>query len=378
MKIIIVKRYDRNFRIPLYQLLKKKLATHDIQLELHYGEPDEIEKKSIKDYIIDDPIGKKVNNIYLKLPGINLCYQPCLSLTAKCDLVIVQQGNRELLNYFILLRRMMFKRPKVAFWGHGKNFQGDPKSIKEKFKSWYSNKVDFWFAYNDLSRKLLIERGFNENKIASLNNTIDTRSQIEYFESITEEEKTNLRNSYQIAPTDPVGIFCASIYQDKQIDFLLEALEIIKAKVPDFKFIMIGKGVEDFKVIAFSKKNPGWFFYPGNKFDREKIKHFSIADFQAIPGAVGLNIIDSFSFLCPLITTSINNHGPEISYLKNDENGIMTNINVEEYATRIVRLISDTDYENKLKQGCRKAREMYSIENMADNFVNGVLKLLTR
>ena len=373
---MVVKRYERDFRIPFYRLLKSKLGERDIEFELHYGEPDNEEKKSIRDYIKDESIGTKVKNIYFKLRGVYLCYQPCLSLVSKADLVVVQQGNRELFNYLLLFRRMFFKKTKIAFWGHGRNFQGNPKSLKEKFKYWYSNKVDFWFAYNDLSKKLLVDRGFDPNRIVAINNTIDTKSQIDFFDRITEDQKAGLRNQYNIAETDPVGIFCASIYHDKQIDFLLEALDIVKKEVPAFKFIMVGKGVEDHKAEAYSKKNAGWFFYVGNKFHDEKILHFSIAGFQTIPGAVGLNIIDSFSFLCPLITTCIDNHGPEISYLENMENGIMTNVNIQEYAAAIVSLTTNKTLKDKLTRGCRKAREIYSIENMANNFLNGVLKIL--
>ena len=373
---MVVKRYERDFRVPFYRLLKTKLSERDIEFNLHYGEPDDEEKKSIKDYIKDERIGTKVKNKYLKLRGVYLCYQPCLSVVSQADLVIVQQGNRELFNYLLLFRGIFFKKTKIAFWGHGRNFQGNPKSLKEKFKYWYSNKVDFWFAYNDLSKKLLVDRGFDANKIVAINNTIDTRSQIEFFDSITEEQKSKLKDQYNITPTDTVGIFCASIYHDKQIDFLLNALYIVRSKIPGFKFIMVGKGVEDYKVTAYSEKNTDWFFYVGNKFHEEKILYFSIADFQTIPGAVGLNIIDSFSFLCPLITTSIDNHGPEISYLANKENGIMTNVNIEEYADTIISLTTDKALRNKLTLGCRKAREIYSIENMADNFLNGVLKII--
>lgn len=376
MRVLIVKRYERELRIPFYQLLKEKLIKENIHLDLVYGEPDIQEKKSIKDYIKDERIGKKVRNIYINVLGVKLCYQPCLSLCHDSDLIIVQQGNRELFNYLIMFRRLLMKKPKIAFWGHGKNFQGDPRSSKERFKKWYSNKVDFWFAYNDLSKKILIERGFKEANIEAVNNTIDTKSQIEIYNNITKVEKSRLKQEYLIEPTDPIGIFCASIYKDKQISFLLNSLEIVKSRVQNLKYFVIGKGEEDFKIFEYSKKNVDWFFYLGNKFNREKILFFSIADFQTIPGAVGLNIIDSFMFLCPLITTNINNHGPEISYLINNDNGIMTRFNVEDYANSIINLISDNFLKKKLMQGCKKAREIYSIDNMVNNYFNGILKII--
>jgi len=377
MKILIVKRYERGFRIPFYQLLRKKLLSINMEFDLFYGEPDKEEKKSIKDFIIDESIGKKVNNFYINIFGINLCYQPCLPFCSGKELIIVQQGNRELFNYLVILRKLFYKKTKIAFWGHGRNFQGNPKSLKEKFKNWYSKKVDFWFAYNDLSKKHLIDIGFNEDKIVSLNNTIDSSSQIDILEKITEEDKLKLKQEYNIKKTDIVGLFCASIYKDKQIDFLLNTLSVVKSKVPNFKFFVIGKGVEDFKIIEFSKNNSEWFYYLGNKFNKEKILYFSIAHFQLMPGAVGLNIIDSFSFLCPLITTSIGNHGPEISYLINEENGIMTKFQIEDYSNKIVALSLDSMQLNRLKQGCEKARVIYSIENMVNNFISGLVKINT-
>jgi hypothetical protein len=52
-----------------------------------------------------------------------------------------------------------------------------------------------------------------------------------------------------------------------------------------------------------------------------------------MPGLVGLVIIDNFVTQLPMFTTDNNNniHSPEVSYLQNDVNGVMTANTLDDY-----------------------------------------------
>lgn len=376
MKVVVLKRYERNFRIPLYKCIKSHLKNENINLEIVYGEPSDKEKENIKDFINDNLIGTKINNKYLKIFNSFVCYQPYFFNLIKSDIIIVQQGNRELINFLLILRNVFFKKPILVFWGHGKNFQGNSNSFNEKFKKWYSNKVDYWFAYNKLTKSILIENGFKSSKIFTLNNTIDTKSEIDLLRQITNFDKQKLYEEYKITLQDKVGIFCGSIYKDKQIEFLLQSLKIVKNEIGNFKFFVIGSGECENLVKEFASKNSDWFYFLGNQYLENKIKYFSISDFQTLPGAVGLNIIDSFAFKCPLITTHNNNHGPEIDYLINNKNGVIVDYNIKLYSEAIIDLINNEDKLKDMKLECEKSSHEYSIENMAYNFISGLKYIL--
>jgi len=89
-----------------------------------------------------------------------------------------------------------------------------------------------------------------------------------------------------------------------------------------------------------------------------------------------LNIIDSFYSQTPLITLKNSNHGPEIIYLENNYNGIMTNDNINEYIKAVLDILTDENKLNSLKYGCAESAKIYTIENMAENFYQGIIKAL--
>ena len=376
-KVLILKRYDREFRIPLYHLLGSRLNENGIELEIIYGQPDRWEEKTIKDLIGPHKWGKFLKNRYIGKGKRALCWQPAVKYTRDADLVIVQQGNRELVNYVIMLRRIFRKKPAFAFWGHGMNFQArNEKGLRERWKSFYSNFADYWFAYNEFSREIMIRRGYDPGRITALENTIDTSGEAALYDSIPDSEAEELRSEMNIGKESVVGIYCGSIYPEKRIDFLVRALKNVRSGLQDFHFVIVGDGILRAQLLEMIRGHESWIHYVGPRFGREKLKYFRLASFQLIPGLVGLNIIDSFITLTPLITTENRLHSPEISYLINYENGIMTGNTLEDYSGAIIRAANDTRLQEQMKKGCMQARKRYTIENMAENFYLGVKKIL--
>ena len=67
-----------------------------------------------------------------------------------------------------------------------------------------------------------------------------------------------------------------------------------------------------------------WIHYMGSKFGRESAMLYKIADVFLLAGTAGLAIVDSFAAGLPLIATHLPTHPPEISYLRDGENGKLT------------------------------------------------------
>jgi len=375
--VTVIKRYEREFRIPFYKLLKENLQVHGIDFELIIGQPNKYEVQNIKDALRDNPFGSFITNKYFYLGRNFLSYQNVFSHIKKSDLVILQQSNSELLNYVLLFKRNFNKNIKLALWGHGINFQAKNKdSIAQKFKLLLSNYVDHWFAYNNLTSDILAVNGYPRDKISVLNNTIDVTNERNMYDSITVSEINAIRLEYGIKEGDKVGIFCGSLYKLKRIGFLLEALKMIKQRSENFHFFILGKGEMENEVKAFEESNSQWFHAPGFKAGREKQLFLRISDFQLMPGSVGLNIIDSFYSQTPLVTILNSSHGPEILYLENKKNGLLVNDDLAEYVNSVVEIIGNDKKLYQLKEGCLESSKVYTIENMADNFYNGILQTL--
>ena len=376
-QITIIKRYEREFRLPFYKQLEQQLPDQGMKFQLIIGQANKYEQINIQDLLLSNPFGPVIPNRYFYLGRHFLSFQNAIKNVRGSNLVIVQQSNSELLNYLLLLRRKMKKTFKIAFWGHGVNFQAYKReSLTQKFKLFLSTHVDHWFAYTQATSDIVSAAGFPLERITVLNNTIDTLEGEKILRSITQDDITRLRAEYSIKSDHKVGIFCGSLYKLKGIEFLLRAVDDVRQRAPNLQFFVLGDGEMKEVVTRFEASHSDWFHYVGFKSGRDKLQYFSLADFQLIPGAIGLNIIDSFFTRTPLVTVKAPFHGPEIAYLENWQNGVISGYSIEEYSSAILGLIRDPDLLHRLQEGCEASSKKYTIENMAHNFSAGILKAL--
>ncbi|MBN8161793.1 glycosyltransferase, partial [Vibrio vulnificus] len=77
--------------------------------------------------------------------------------------------------------------------------------------------------------------------ITVLDNAIDTNQLAGWCASIDEQRKAELCAKWGLRGRH-VGLFLGSLYADKRVDFLLDAAEEIRRRVPDFELLIVGAG----------------------------------------------------------------------------------------------------------------------------------------
>ena len=98
-KVAIIQRIVPHYRLPLYRVMVKELAKHDVELTILYGQesigsvPKSVE--STESWM------HKSNNIYFSIFGHEIVYQPFFIKSFRYDLVITEQANRLVLNYLL-------------------------------------------------------------------------------------------------------------------------------------------------------------------------------------------------------------------------------------------------------------------------------------
>jgi len=371
MKVVVVQRSIAQYRIEFWNQLKMNLEEKGIHLQLVYSKFKH--KDALKNDEVELEWAQYVPSVYFRFHKMQLSWQFCFKYIRNSDLVIVEQANQNLLNYYLILVRPFIKR-KLAFWGHGRNMQIDAADIRNKFKNLLTDKCDWWFAYTEGVKQDIVNRGFNSASITSLDNAIDTKSLIGAYSNLKDMDSEKLKTQLNI-DSNHIGIYCGAIYKEKRIDFFIQACDLIKKKVPDFHAIVIGAG-SDQKLIENAAKTRAWIHYIGNKFGTDKVKYFKISSVFMMPGLVGLGILDSFAMRTPLITTQYPYHSPEIEYLNNGLNGIMTDDDLEEYSEAVVELLTDSRLREKLVEGCENSAKHYTVETMVDNFASGIVNCL--
>ena len=373
-KVVIIQRYITRYRKPFFDHLRERLAHANIELVLVHGLPtgSEAAKK--------DSTGMtwacRIDNRCIKIGSRKLYWQPCLKHFRDADLVIVEQASKLLLNY-VLFVSQVFGIKKLCFWGHGKNYQEHSSSdIGEMIKRFMSRHVHCWFAYNDLSARIIRSLRYPEERITSVQNSIDTRHLVETRQNITQSQLRQVKRKIGIKG-DNICLFTGGMYPEKRLDFLLEACEKIKHTVRDFEMIFIGAGPDDKRVKMAAEKFE-WVHHLGTKFDQEKVPYFMMSKLFLMPGLVGLAVLDAFALETPLVTTDISYHSPEIDYLIDGVNGLVVQESNDPsiYANQVSNLLKNDKARERLIEGCRAAREKYTIEEMVERFAIGVSKAL--
>jgi len=361
------------YRVPMFEALRRRLAEEGISLKVIYGTPTEKEKARNDEGSLSWAV--RIPCHYFKLGSIAIVSQKIPNrLLSGHDLIIIPHENSFIFNYWLLLARLI-GRTKIAYWGHGANFQSlHATSLRERFKSWHARHVDWWFAYTSLSKQKVIASGFPEDRITCLNNAVDTGKLIEWRKSIDDSERRSLRRRLGFRG-DKVGVFIGSFHRDKRLDFLFSSADELRKRLPDFELLLIGDGFLRPGVRNFVAER-SWAHWAGAKHGREKALYLSLGKVMLNPGLVGLGILDSFGMGIPMVTTDCGVHSPEIAYLESGRNGLLTEEGLAAFTEGAFGLLNDPEKQEKLAGACREDAEKYTLGNMVENFCQGITSAL--
>lgn len=364
---------SHRFRVPFHEQLRAELASRDITYDYLYDADDDNEGKGDTERIAWATPVKQTN---LRVGRRVLKLQHAWRATAGADLLIVQQQNNLLFNYFAQLRLVPGVK-KVALFGHGRNFQADrTDALREQFKRFWATKVDWWFGYTDRTADMVAGHGFPRERITVFNNAIDTSAIGRELAAIDPVMQEQLRQ-HLFGGSHNVGLYLGGLYREKHVPFLLDAAAAVRRAVPDFHLLVIGGGPQA-ELVRTAAAQHGWIRYVGPKFGTEKSLLASLARVQLMPGLVGLGILDSFAYETPMVTTNVPFHSPEIDYLENGRNGVMIADpdDLASYAAAVVRVLTDDAHRDALRAGAADTLATYTVENMVARFADGVVQAL--
>jgi glycosyltransferase involved in cell wall biosynthesis len=368
--VVIVYRRVPQYRRDFFSRLRDRLSDARVDLRVLHGSlgeeyADRGDEASLR-------WGTPIRSWSIHAAGHSLVWQSCLRELRDADLVIVQPDARVLTNY-VLFAMHRLHRMRVAFWGHGKNFDELAAiALAESVKRYMGRRVHWWFAYNDLSADTIAALGFPRSRITSVENAIDTEQLRRWRDSCTRDEIDQVVREYDLANAD-VGIFCGSMYPQRRIQYLLEAAHCVHADNPRFQLLLVGAGPSA-ELARGAAQDFEWIHYAGTHFGRARVPLFLSSKVTLMPVRVGLGILDSFVLEVPLLTCDAPDHGPEIGYLESGTNGLMVPFSEDPraYARPVLDLLRDETRRRHLQEGCRRSAQHYTLENMVERFAAGV------
>ncbi|MEP3214061.1 MAG: glycosyltransferase [Luteolibacter sp.] len=366
-RVVILQDLLMPYRLRFLTLLKERLEGEGIQLELIYDAG-----VSLPNMGELCPWGIPIRSKRLG----KLTWQPVFNRCRGCDLLIVPQQVRYPTPILLQFTRFLGSR-KHALWGHGKNLKAESsQAVSEWLKRTLSTRVDWWFAYNDFSARLVSGMGYPKERTTSVMNAIDTAGIRKRSEEITPDEIDAARSELGIKSNN-VAVYTGSLRDFKRPEFLIASCGKIRELVPDFHMIVIGDGPDTPMIEKAAARWP-WFHYLGRKTDMEKVPYWALSKLLLMPGGVGLVVLDSFALGIPMVTAENRFHGPEIDYLNDGINGLMVKPgdDAAHYAAEVAGLLQDDKRRNAMAAAALADRDIYSSEDMCRRFTEGVLAAL--
>ena len=374
MRVKCVDHVLAQYRVPFHEGVRARLAASGVQYDAIFGQPDSA--MAMKGDVASLGWERKVTNNYIRVGPFSAVWQPVLKDIWNCDLAIVGQENRLLVNY-VAQMLAPFRPSRLAFWGHGRNFQSrHPQGMAERWKRWWAPRCDWWFAYTEETRRHIEALGFPPERITVVHNAVDTRDMQRFAENVTPERLVQRRRELGLSGGN-VGVYVGGIYDDKRFPFLIEAADRVRMYIPDFELVIVGGGPEYKSLQAMAAERP-WIKLTGPRFGQEKVELMRLGRLFLIPGLVGLAILDAAAIGLPVVTTAFPYHSPEIAYLQDGVNGVIVPDweSIDAYAEVVVTLLSEPDRIQAMSVQARAIAEQYTIENMARNFAEGVMAAL--
>ena len=195
-KVTILQHRLLHYRLTLFDRLRDELHKKGIDLSLVHGQASPSEQfRNDEGYL---PWANIIRNRFQRVGGTDLCWQSLSKNVVDSDLIILMQENRLLSNYPLMIRRWRGGQ-RLAYWGHGMNFQSKaPNGIRERVKRKLVHQVDWWFAYTEATVKLLTSLGYPQERITCLNNAIDTNAFKKDILSVTPDRVRNVRHTWEL------------------------------------------------------------------------------------------------------------------------------------------------------------------------------------
>ncbi|MFC2141478.1 glycosyltransferase family 4 protein [Acidobacteriota bacterium] len=304
----------------------------------------------------------------------------------KPTVVITEFATLLMSNYLLLVLRPFFKY-KLIIWSHIYNRKSgfSPKSsLSDWIRLRWMNKSDAVIVYGQRGKELLSPHLRQPGKLFVAPNTLDTPYLLGLRDRLREMGTTAVKTEIGFEKRYNL-IFVGRLIQEKEPLRLLSIFSHISMHVEDVHLHIVGEGPLEKLLrerIAGSGLDHRVSLHGAVTDDPHLSRLLFASDLMVIPGYVGLSIVHAFCFDCPAVARRVGPegpyHSPEIEYLKDGENGFLTDPDDDKaMADAVVRYLMNADAHLSFKKAAaHQVEHVCSLENMVRGFEDAVAYVL--
>ena len=288
-RLCLIYNFAQHYRASIFSLMDREL-----DCDFVFGDRYLDIKKM--DYSVFRHKVEEVHNVKIGPFGYQ---QKVLRLIWKSYDKYIMLGDPQCLSTWGVLLFAKLVRKKVFLWSHawyGRESLG--KKIVKKMFFGLSNGV---LLYGNYARNLMIQNGFNPNKLFVIYNSLD------YDKQVSVRNKLMPSRIYidHFKNGNPVLLFVGRLTKVKRLDMLVQVVKMAADENRPVNLVLIGTG-EQQKELQQLVKDLGvgqyvWFY--GASYNEEELsKLIYNADLCVAPGNVGLTAMHALVYGCPVVT----------------------------------------------------------------------------
>ncbi|MFF4039582.1 glycosyltransferase [Streptomyces sp. NPDC001816] len=384
-RVLVVQPYVPAYRTAFFEQVERVLASAGVALEVAHGSPTG-EQEARRDAAVCRCATRVPTKRWSTPGGRQLNWHTLARQAARADAVVLEQALHNLEAYPLLVRKSVSHlrrrvRP-IGFWGHGRTFTKPQSRLEAWAKDVLTRRGSWFFSYTDGGAAHVASAGFPRERITVVHNSIDTAAlsntceRARRFGTTEYAEATLLRQRHNLV-VGRTALFLGGLDAPKRIPFLLDTARRIAQVLPDFRLLVAGDGPER-NLVETAASCPGSAVIAvGRAVGRNAALLGAVSDIMLMPGRVGLCAVDSFALRTPIVTTAWPWHAPEFEYLTDGGNAVVAFDDPGAYAAAAVALLRDHDRLAALTDACSGDASVYTIENMAARFGDGLLRMLS-
>lgn len=367
-KIVIHYPFIANYRMPIFNLLNKS----DTYLYEFWAGQNNTDK-----FLLTETKGlnfKDTNFTEIKLPFLNKkiewqknALKYCLK--EKFDLYIIL-GNPNSLTVWMCVLIAKLRSIPILMWSHG--YLKDETGIKSIIRKFFYKLADGHLLYGNKAKSIMIKKGFKEEYLHTIYNSLDYEIQKKYREDLNYEDRLKIRETLNIEENSITLIVIGRLMKKLKIEQILESIKNSKKSI---NLIIVGDGPEknnlENLVKSYQIQNKV-IFYGACHNEEELSKLYNTSDYSVVMGKVGLAAMHSLAYGIPMITNdNLDEHFPEIEAIIDNQTGFYFKENdLEDFISKIKSI----PYRSNFYENCIKLIETYYTPNRQFELIEDSVK----
>ncbi len=229
-----------------------------------------------------------------------------------------------------------------------------------KLSAYFSNRCDLTIAPSLKIKNLL--QGYGVKTPISV-----LATGIKIKEYSVKVKKNNFCRQFGLKPADKLLIFVGRLGKEKNIDFLISALPLIKKKIKNAKLVLVGDGPHraNLQKQAQKLKIKDSVIFTGYFKKPEVVKAYQSSDlfvFASLTDTQGMVIVEAAASGLPIVAVKDEAFG---EFLRNGQNGFATGQNKKEFSDKVCQILKNKKLCRQMGRKSAQIAREFSIEKQA-------------